>query len=628
MTLMTVKALLPSPTRDDAFLMLQTLPGDRVLGLLDCHPAHAVGLAVRAGWRAPGDAMRGPFRKGRLRCWTIAFGLFAPMLYGLACLPDASAGPRLGARASAAAEEADPAEVAIGERLFLETRFAQFFFANSGGDANAVLAAGDPVMDVTKTTTGPVPGPFAGRSMNCRACHLVDEQKGVPGGGNRSYADFARRSPLPRREDGKRKAVRNAPSLVNASLPRTGFLMHFDGEFASARDLVKGTFTGRNFGWLPSERDQAIAHIARIVREDDGTGDLAQEFGGAYAVVLAGTAPGIPPELVLPPAFRIDVSQATDAQILDAVAALVDAYLSSLVFAQTADGEFDGSPYDRFLAKNGLPRKPDAGESDLDYARRLGRLVDGLARLRFVTRLDGQLALHDQPFRFGPRELQGLKVFLAEPAALPLDANALRRGQVGNCLVCHPAPSFTDFGFHNTGAAQAEYDAVHGPGAFVDLFVPDLAARRGNFDAYLPPTPAHPNASGPFLDIPSRDRPGRTDLGLWNVFANPDMLAPQAAIKQILCARLPSCRKADVLPKTIALFKTPGLRDLGHSGPYLHTGQADTIEDVLRQYVRFSELARDGGMRNASPPLRGMALTERDVEALAAFLRSLNEDYE
>jgi hypothetical protein len=33
-------------------------------------------------------------------------------------------------------------------------------------------------------------------------------------------------------------------------------------------------------------------------------------------------------------------------------------------------------------------------------------------------------------------------------------------------------------------------------------------------------------------------------------------------------------------------------------------------------------------MRNASPPLAGMALTQRDVGPLAAFLRALNEDYE
>src|SRR5215475_9504433 len=62
------------------------------------------------------------------------------------------------------AGEADPAEVAIGERLFLETRFAQFFFANSGGDANSLLAAGDPVMDRTRTTQGSLPGPFAAAS--------------------------------------------------------------------------------------------------------------------------------------------------------------------------------------------------------------------------------------------------------------------------------------------------------------------------------------------------------------------------------------------------------------------------------------------------------------------------------
>jgi hypothetical protein len=61
-------------------------------------------------------------------------------------MPPAGAGS-----AEPRAEGAEPseaghlAEVAIGERLFLETRFAQFFFANAGGDANAPLSAGDPV---------------------------------------------------------------------------------------------------------------------------------------------------------------------------------------------------------------------------------------------------------------------------------------------------------------------------------------------------------------------------------------------------------------------------------------------------------------------------------------------------
>ncbi|MEJ2230558.1 MAG: hypothetical protein P8X46_05195, partial [Nitrospirales bacterium] len=47
------------------------------------------------------------------------------------------------------AEEADPAEITNGERLFLETRFAQFFkvFLDDGGSVNDPLPAGDPALD-------------------------------------------------------------------------------------------------------------------------------------------------------------------------------------------------------------------------------------------------------------------------------------------------------------------------------------------------------------------------------------------------------------------------------------------------------------------------------------------------
>ena len=166
-----------------------------------------------------------------------------------------------------AARGADPAEVAVGERLFLETRFAQFFAAHSA-DVNASLPAGDPVVDRVVTTEGSVPGPFAGQAVNCRSCHLVDDVRGVAGAGSRAYADFARRSPVPARDDGQLTAVRNAPSLVNATLPRAGgVLLHFDGEFPTTADLVRATLTGRNLGWLPAEHAQAVAHVARVIRE-------------------------------------------------------------------------------------------------------------------------------------------------------------------------------------------------------------------------------------------------------------------------------------------------------------------------------------------------------------------------
>ncbi len=580
----------------------------------------------------------------------------------------------------------DPPEITIGERLFLETRFAQFFnqFLAGGASVNDPLPAGDPVMNTTVTIGEPLPGPFAGLSMNCRACHLVDEHVETPGGTMRTYADFARRSPVPARGDGATTAPRNSPSLVNATLPRAGgLLLHFDAEFASTADLVKDTFTGRNFGWLPGERALAIAHLARVVREDDGTGGLAQDFGGLpYAVVLTGIDSTIPEEFRLPEEFRVNVATASDADIFRAVSKLVSAYTEGLVFSQDETGAFNLSPFDVFLEKNGLPRKPATRETSLEYSRRLLTLIKRLERdsrlswvtnnphkkhrrhhrhLKFVKRNpateDGKFQFHDQPFKFGQEELQGLKIFFAEPSTIPSVSESLKRGKTGNCIACHQAPTFTDFRFHNTGTTQAEYDRIHGPGTFAHLRFPDLRERNANYDQYLPATEQHPHAQGPFRAVPVTTNPKLTDLGLWNVLANPDFPASQPRIRRILCvdsltAGLPGlnvpsaqadealdrviesaafagrCSAEALLPTSVAVFKTPGLRDLGHSAPYMHNGQFDTLEQIVNFYRGSSALARQGTLRNGAAELKGIVLTDVDVAPLAAFLRALNEDYE
>src|SRR5712671_3169994 len=124
--------------------------------------------------------------------------------------------------------KADPPEVALGERLFLETRFAQFFLAHSHGDANAALTEGDPILTSSHTTEKQsFPGPFAGLSMSCRACHLVAEHNNL-GRGHRTYADYSRRSPIPAREDGRKFTVRNSPPIVNALIVREGDLFLHD----------------------------------------------------------------------------------------------------------------------------------------------------------------------------------------------------------------------------------------------------------------------------------------------------------------------------------------------------------------------------------------------------------------
>jgi len=545
-----------------------------------------------------------------------AIAVFAAILSGTAAAAGRRA-PRSVLRAVTSGADADPAPVAIGERLFLETRFAQYFAAGSS-DVNAPLPAGDPTMAVFRTSLGPIAAPFAGLSMNCRNCHLVDDTAGA---GTRTYDDYSRRSRIPAREDGATETPRNSPTLVDALRPRSGpVLLHFDGEFASIEDLVRATLTGRNLGWMPLEGAAAAAHIARVVREDDGRGDLASQYGGAYRTILGGTDPSIPPELVLPEPYRVDVLHSSDDQVVDAVVRLISAYVASLAFQRDDDGSFSGSPYDAFLVKNGLPRAPAEGESDLDYSRRLRATLNALTAPRFVGPEDGRFGEHDQEFVFGPDELKGAKIFFREalPGTLAGDPRYLST-RTGNCIACHPAPGFTDFSFHNTGATQDEYDEAHGDGAFDALFIPDVAYRGAHPDEFLPPTAAHPNASGRF-------RGGETDLGLWNVFANPDFPIPQAAIRTLID---PDGTLTDdaALRRAIGAFKTPGLRDLGQSGPYLHTGRKREIEEVLEFYVDAARRARQGRLRNAAPQLSGMFLSDGDLEPLAAFLRALNEDY-
>lgn len=532
----------------------------------------------------------------------------------------------------------DSAKVALGERLFLETRFAQYFFARCNGDANSVLREGDPVVATIATTGQSLPGPFRGFSINCRSCHLVNEQF-AGRHGNRTYADYARRSPMPAREDGRKLTVRNSPAMVNATIPRHGeMFLHFDGEFGSGEDLVKATLTGRNLGWLPDEHAQAVAHIAQIIRDDDGRGPLAGEFGGhSYRHIFAGTDEELGEEgerFRLPEELRLDVAKATDGQIFDAVARLIAGYTDSLFFSRDERWEYDGSPYDAFLETNRLPRLPDPGQTETYYNRQLLNLTGNLRPPVFISGTNGvvppapgRFKTLRQEFRFGTQELAGMKIFFSRAMDLK-DETQRAGGGIGNCVMCHPAPNFTDFKFHNTGVAQEEYDALHGAGAFVKLAIPELDKRNGDYDAFLPATARHPNAHGPFLEIPSLGKPGQTDLGLWNVFANPDQPRVQSALRQMLADGRRPESDAVLLPRTVALFKTPSLRALAFSDPYLHNGSKDTIEETLEFYRRMSRLARAGGVRNAAPDLTGVFLKEDDIAPLAAFLRALNEDYE
>jgi cytochrome c peroxidase len=66
-------------------------------------------------------------------------------------------------------------------------------------------------------------------------------------------------------------------------------------------------------------------------------------------------------------------------------------------------------------------------------------------------------------------------------------------------------------------------------------------------------------------------------------------------------------------------FKTPTLREVARTPPYMHDGSLATLEEVIAYYDR-------GGNRNPQldPEMRPLGLTEEEKRALAAFLRSLS----
>ncbi|MEK6325457.1 MAG: cytochrome c peroxidase [Acidobacteriota bacterium] len=386
---------------------------------------------------------------------------------------------------------------------------------------------------------------------SCASCHLLDEDPQ----GMRAHTDFFARSWVPwRAGDPRRDGLRNAPTIFDSALtPR----LHFDGEFGSLEELVKGTLAGRPMGWLPGERDQAFDRVYGIILKDTAKGagkaaNYRMEFKAAY---------GMDPETL------------SRSEVIDRLAKAIADYMRTLKSART-------TPYDRFVQANGLDAGPAPDKDPNLLASRILNQVGALEKERTLKLPDG----------FDASALEGMKVFFRTDG----------KGATGNCVACHAPPLFTDFSFHNLGISQAEYDQVNGYGSFAELKIPAAAQA------------SRPSAQ--FRETPSRRKPGCADLGFWNFV-------------DLKTSPLRRTGESDdqFLQRMIGTFKTPTLRNLAFSQPYMHTGGFSTIEGALTELMRLSELARAGKVREGDEQLTRINITEADIAPLAAFLMTLNE---
>ncbi|MEX1132039.1 MAG: cytochrome-c peroxidase, partial [Flavobacteriales bacterium] len=68
-------------------------------------------------------------------------------------------------------------------------------------------------------------------------------------------------------------------------------------------------------------------------------------------------------------------------------------------------------------------------------------------------------------------------------------------------------------------------------------------------------------------------------------------------------------------------FKTPSLRNVALTAPYMHDGTMATLDDVLDHFA-------SGGLAhpNRSPLLQTFVLNEQERADLLAFLHALNDE--
>jgi len=65
-------------------------------------------------------------------------------------------------------------------------------------------------------------------------------------------------------------------------------------------------------------------------------------------------------------------------------------------------------------------------------------------------------------------------------------------------------------------------------------------------------------------------------------------------------------------------FKTPSLRNVALTAPYMHDGSLSTLREVVEHYDRGG-----GGLEGIDPRIRPLGLTESEKRDLVAFLESL-----
>ncbi|HEY1110819.1 MAG TPA: hypothetical protein VGE76_19355 [Opitutaceae bacterium] len=73
-------------------------------------------------------------------------------------------------------------------------------------------------------------------------------------------------------------------------------------------------------------------------------------------------------------------------------------------------------------------------------------------------------------------------------------------------------------------------------------------------------------------------------------------------------------------------FKTPSLRNVALTAPYMHDGRLRSLEDVVAHYDHRVRRSATLDPNLAKHPPEGLRLSTEDQRALVAFLRTLTDE--
>lgn len=148
----------------------------------------------------------------------------------------------------------------------------------------------------------------------------------------------------------------------------------------------------------------------------------------------------------------------------------------------------------------------------------------------------------------------------------------------GNCVLCHSGPNFSNAEFHSTGIGH---------------FTARGRADGGRFEGIEAVTTNAFNLLSKFNDDASRANATHT-------------------------------RNVVLAPRNWGEFRTPSLRNVAVTAPYMHNGGLATLRDVLQHY---SELDEERLHADGEKLLRPLKLSDAETEDLLAFLNTLTDKH-